>query len=214
MLHTLRGLYVITRPLPGGADALALAVEQAIAGGAVMVQYREKGASRARRSREARAVLEACRARGVPLVVNDDPALAREVGADGVHLGSSDADVAEARALVGDEAIIGVSCYNELERAVRAESEGASYVAFGSFFPSPTKPNAVRAEPALLETARRHSSLPICAIGGITPDNGGVLIAAGADLLAVLSGVFEAVDVREAAQAYSALFREKESHID
>lgn len=207
MPHALRGLYVITRPLPGGANALALAVEQAIAGGAAMVQYRDKSASATRRLQHARVVLEACRAGGVPLVVNDDPALAREVGADGVHLGSSDAGVGEARALLGDDAIIGVSCYNELDRALRAEMEGASYAAFGSFFPSPTKPNAVRARPSLLEAARERIGLPICAIGGITPDNGGELVAAGADLLAVLSGVFEAVDVREAAQAYGALFK-------
>ena len=214
MPHCLRGLYVITRPLPGGADSLARAVEQAIAGGAALVQYRDKNTSRERRLEEVGAVLEACRAGDVPLVVNDDPVLAREAGADGVHLGSGDAAVGEARALLSADSIIGVSCYNELERAVQAESEGASYVAFGSFFPSSTKPGAVRAQPSLLGSARRRTDLPICAIGGITPDNGLELVTAGADLLAVLSGVFEAPDIREAARSYSALFGTKEFPID
>lgn len=202
----MRGLYVITRPLPGGGEALATAVEATLQGGARLVQYRDKGADYARRVEEVRALLAVCRAHDVPLIVNDDVALAAETGADGVHLGKDDSDVPAARERLGARALIGASCYNELERALAAERRGASYVAFGSFYPSPTKPEAVCAEPALLTEARARLSVPICAIGGITPANGGALIRAGADLLAVLSGVFDAEDKTTAAAAFARLF--------
>lgn len=207
MLPGFSGLYVITRPLPGGPDALAKAVDRAMAGGAVMVQYREKSADQARREQEAKAVLETCRRRRVPLVINDDLELARKIGADGAHLGREDATVQAARQSLGAHAIVGVSCYNELARAQAAERAGASYVAFGSFFPSPTKPGAVRATPDLLQEARKQVALPLCAIGGITPANGGELVDAGADLLAVASGVFEAGDIHDAARRYAGLFK-------
>lgn len=206
MRHPLSGLYVITRPLPGAAGTLAEAVSEAIAGGARLIQYRDKSESTRRRREEAGAVMEVCREKGVPLIVNDDVELAATVGADGAHLGERDDAPGRARAALGPNAIIGVSCYNELERARRAVADGASYVAFGSFFPSPTKPNAVTAPPGLLRDARRELDVPVCAIGGITPENGAGLIAAGADMLAVLSGVFEAVSVREAACRYARLF--------
>lgn len=206
-MHTrLSGLYVITRPLPGGGSALADAVRRAIAGGATLVQYRDKSRNGERRRAEASAVLEACRVAGVPLIINDDCDLAARVGADGVHLGATDASPGEARDTLGSDTIIGVSCYNELERAIEAEAAGASYVAFGSFFPSSTKPNAVRAHPELLREARHRLSIPICAIGGITAENGAELVKAGADMLAVLSGVFECVDPEEVAGRYAALF--------
>lgn len=206
MLRQTTGLYAITRPLPGGPGSLADAVAQAIEGGAVLVQYREKGGSAESRAAEAAAVLRVCRAAGVPLVINDDIELARTVGADGVHLGADDASVAHARGALGEHAIVGVSCYNELARAVDAERDGATYVAFGSFFPSPTKPNAVQATGELLREARQRVGLPLCAIGGITPENGRELVEAGADLVAVISGIFEASDVRRAAQRYARLF--------
>lgn len=208
MLPRITGLYVITRALPGGPEALAEAVDEAVAGGAVMVQYRDKSGDEARREREARAVFETCRRREVPLVINDDLELALNVGADGVHLGRDDATVQAARHALGPRAVVGVSCYNELARAQAAERAGASYVAFGSFFPSPTKPDAVRATPDLLREAREIVSLPVCAIGGITPANGGRLVEAGADLLAVASGVFEASDIRDAAEHYAGLFKQ------
>jgi thiamine-phosphate pyrophosphorylase len=213
MLPRINGLYVITRALSGGPEALANAVDQAVAGGAVMVQYREKNGDEARREQEARAVLETCRRRGVPLVINDDLDLARNIGADGVHLGREDATARAARRALGPHAIVGVSCYNELARAQAAERAGASYVAFGSFFPSPTKPGAVRATPDLLREARERVSLPVCAIGGITPANGGELVAAGADLLAVASGVFESGDILDAAERYAGLFRQASKSI-
>jgi thiamine-phosphate pyrophosphorylase len=202
----LRGLYAIT---PGhGPQGMPLAnrVRLAVAGGARMVQYRDKTSDADRRRREIRELLEVCRAGGVPLIVNDDVELALEIGADGVHLGRDDPDPAAARRRLGPEAIIGVSCYGQLERAREAQAAGADYVAFGRFFPSATKPQATPADPGLLRRARRELGLPLVAIGGITPENAPALLAAGADLLAVIHGVFGQDDVRAAAAAYARLF--------
>lgn len=151
------------------------------------------------------ALRSACKDTGVPLLINDDAALAAELGADGVHLGEHDGDIASARRLLGDDAIIGASCYDDIERARRLAAEGASYLAFGAFFPSPTKPNARRASLQLLRDSA-HLGLPRVAIGGITPDNAPSLVDAGADLVAVISGVFDAPDPVAAARAYLSLF--------
>ena len=151
------------------------------------------------------ALRSACKDAGVPLLINDDAALAAELGADGVHLGEHDGDIASARRLLGDDAIIGASCYDDIERARRLAAEGASYLAFGAFFPSPTKPNARRASLQLLRDSA-HLGLPRVAIGGITPDNAPSLVDAGADLVAVISGVFDAPDPVAAARAYLSLF--------
>jgi thiamine-phosphate pyrophosphorylase len=200
------GLYVITdgRLIPEGK--LLDQVEQAIAGGAVLVQYREKFRNRQERYRDARALVALCTRRKVPLIVNDDVALALAVEAHGVHLGRHDTSIQQARQRLGPRAIIGISCYNHLELAQRAAVLGASYVAFGRFYASKTKPQAVHALPSLLLQARREIELPIAAIGGITPENGGELLSAGATLLAVIHGVFGQPDVRVAARNYSALF--------
>lgn len=206
MNQHLKGLYLISRPAPDGSEALLAAVRAALQGGARLVQYRDKSGDGERRRAEALALLRACRKYDAPLIVNDDVALAAEIGADGVHLGARDPDPAEARAHLGPGALIGVSCYDDLERALKARSAGADYVAFGSFFPSPTKPAATRADPALLGEAVRRVRLPVCAIGGITPDNGAALVHAGADMLAVVSGVFDAADPRRAAADYARLF--------
>ncbi len=204
-----RGLYVI-------ADAVCdkRAVSEAIAGGAVVVQYRDKSKPSAERRRQAAVLRRACHRLGVPFIVNDDPELARRVGADGVHLGRSDIPYAVAREILGPAAIIGVSCYDDLEQACEAAAAGADYVAFGSFYPSASKPDANPAEPAVLGQARRRLSIPLVAIGGITPDNGSRLIGAGADLLAVIRGVFGSGDHREAdpkaaARRYAGLFEAK-----
>ena len=151
------------------------------------------------------ALRSACKDAGVPLLINDDAALAAELGADGVHLGEHDGDIASARRLLGDDAIIGASCYDDIERARRLAAEGASYLAFGAFFPSPTKPNARRASLQLLRDST-HLGLPRVAIGGITPDHAPSLVDAGADLVAVISGVFDAPDPVAAARAYLSLF--------
>ncbi|ROR34793.1 thiamine phosphate synthase [Inmirania thermothiophila] len=200
------GLYVLTDGALTPGARLLPAVAAAIRGGARLVQYRDKGGDARRRLEEATALAALCRRAGVPLVVNDDPALARAAGAAGVHLGADDPDPAEARRLLGPQALVGVSCYDSLARAEEAAAAGADYVAFGSFFPSRTKPAARRAPPALLQRARARLALPLVAIGGITPDNGAALVAAGADLLAVVHGVFGAADIEAAARRYAALF--------
>jgi thiamine-phosphate pyrophosphorylase len=177
----------------------------ALEGGAALLQYRDKTHDAARRLCEASALAKSCREFRVPLIVNDDVELARSSGAAGVHLGEDDGGVPEARAALGADAIIGVSCYDSLQRARDAAAAGANYLAFGAFFPSITKPGARHARPQLLRDAREFG-LPLVAIGGITAENGGSLIAAGADFLAVVSGVFGASDIRAAARRYKKLF--------
>lgn len=201
-----RGLYAITPDEPS-TDRLLARVEPVLAAGISCLQYRNKPASPALRREQAGAVLARCRRQGVPLIVNDDVELALELDADGVHLGGDDGDVSEARARLGAHAVIGVSCYDNYERAVDAASRGASYVAFGAFHPSPTKPHAGRAEPSLL-TRSTALGIPCVAIGGITPVNAPALVAAGADLLAVISGIFDAPDPAAAVRAYLSVFQE------
>ena len=196
------GLYAIT---DGPRDDLVTAARAALEGGAAMLQYRDKTGDAERRLREAREIAALCRTFAVPLIINDDPELARASGAAGVHLGEDDAAIAGARAALGAHAIIGVSCYNSLQRAQDAVGRGADYLAFGAFFPSRTKPGARHATLDLLRDAR-GLGLPLVAIGGITHENGGSLIEAGANYLAVVSGVFGASDIRAAAQRYAELF--------
>jgi thiamine-phosphate pyrophosphorylase len=196
------GLYAIS---DGPRPDLLGVCEAALRGGTAMLQYRDKTDEPARRHQEASALTTLCARYHVPLIVNDDVELAAKVGAAGVHLGKGDATLADARARLGAQAIIGVSCYGSIERARRALHEGADYVAFGAFFPSPTKPNAQRTTPDLLRAAK-PLGLPLVAIGGITPDNGQLLLDAGADFLAVVSGVFAAADGAAAARRYAALF--------
>jgi thiamine-phosphate pyrophosphorylase len=206
-----RGLYVITDATLAGTSNLGAQVEQALLGGARCVQYRDKGLDRQRQRREAAALVRICRARGTALIINDDPELAAEVQADGVHLGKDDADIGRARRLLGPRGVIGVSCYNRLELARAAQAAGADYVAFGRFFASASKPQAVQAQPQLLTAARAEIHLPLVAIGGITPENGAALVRAGADMLAVIHGVFGQPDVRRAAQAYARCFDPEEA---
>lgn len=200
-----RGLYAITDGAPD-IERLSAAVTAALRGGAVVIQYRDKSSDHARRETEAKRLCAVCHAHGARFIVNDDVMLAAECGADGVHLGKDDSAFHEARRRLGAEAIIGVSCYNELARAEHAVQLGADYVAFGSFYGSTVKPEAVRAAPELLTEAKRRWDVPVVAIGGITPENGAALVAAGADLLAVITGVFGAADVTAAARRYTELF--------
>lgn len=206
MTLTLDGLYAITPDSSPNPASLAAQVALAISGGARLIQYRDKGANDRERHARGLALLTVCRQADVPLIINDDLELAVALGADGVHLGRDDADPRAARERLGATAIVGVSCYNDLRLAETAERAGASYVAFGSFFPSITKPHAVRAAPGLLTEASRRLRIPTVAIGGITPENGGPLIAAGARLLAVITGVFDQPDIAAAARAYTNLF--------
>jgi len=204
----LRGLYAVTPDIADTADLLRRA-DLALLGGARLVQYRNKRADVTLRRDQAAALLAACRRHGARLIVNDDLPLALAVGADGAHLGREDGDLGAARAALGPNRLLGISCYDELERAREAKRIGADYVAFGSFFASPTKPAAVRAPLTLLRDARTGIGLPVCAIGGITLANAPLLIAAGADLLAVISDLFEAPDIRARAAAYTSLFTER-----
>jgi len=198
-----RGLYLIT---PDDANTTRLLARvAAVLPHAALLQYRNKSASDPLRCAQLQALLPACRMAGVPLIVNDDWPLAAELGADGAHLGEDDGDMRTARNALGDEFILGASCYDDPARAEASVVAGASYLAFGAFHPSPTKPAARRANRDLLRESRRHG-LPLVAIGGITPDNAPALVAAGADLIAVISGVFDAADPVAAACAYARCF--------
>lgn len=201
-----RGVYAITPDEPSTARLVAR-VAPVLTAGVVCLQYRNKAAPAPLRREQAGALLGLCRAAAVPMVVNDDLELAIELGADGVHLGGGDGDIASARARMGSAAIIGASCYDSLQRARDAAAAGASYIAFGAFHPSSTKPDARRADPSLLVDSA-SLGLPRVAIGGITPRNARALVAAGADLLAVISGVFDAPDAVAALHAYQAAFQE------
>lgn len=199
------GLYLITSDNLS-AEALPPAVDAAIQGGAVLVQYRNKRLPAAAKLAQGQCLRKLCRERNVPFIVNDDVALAAELEADGVHLGKDDAGIVEARRVLGNGAIIGVSCYNSLDLAHQAAALGADYVAFGRFFPSSTKPLASPAEVETLRLAKAALNIPLVAIGGITPANGAALLAGGADFLAVVEGVFGQADPELAAKAYGRLW--------
>ena len=204
------GLYAITPDEPDTAELLRK-VRLVLLGGARVVQYRNKTANAALRLKQAQTLRELTREFAVPLIVNDDVTLAQQIDADGVHLGGTDGSVAEPRVVLGNGRLIGVSCYNRVELAYDAARQGVDYVAFGSFFSSPVKPDAVAATPDLLRQARRELHVPIVAIGGITPHNGTQLIGAGANALAVISAVFAAPDVEGAAREFSNLFEQGKS---
>jgi thiamine-phosphate pyrophosphorylase len=208
----LRGLYAITPETEDLARLVALA-RCAIDGGARLVQYRTKRLPARARLRQAQALLDLCRGLGVPLIVNDDLDLAIGIAADGVHLGRDDGDPRDARARLPD-AILGVSCYDDPGRALAAAEAGADYVGIGSVFPSATKPLAVRSGLAAIAEVKRRSPVPVAAIGGITPANAAQAVAAGADMLAVISSLFDAPDVTAAARALSRPFdTEAHSHV-
>lgn len=202
-----RGLYAITQTDNKSADTVINEVTAAIKGGAVVIQYRDKNPQDAYFL--GGELLKVCHRYGIPLIINDDIELAALLGADGVHLGKDDSDLTLARNRLGPDAIVGVSCYNSLERAVAMQTQGASYVAFGRFFPSSSKPLAAPATIETLRAARYLLRIPIVAIGGILPENGSQLISAGAGLLAVIGGLFDS-HPEHSASLYEALF----SHTD
>jgi len=199
-----RGLYAITEDEPDTQRLLAR-TGLVLDAGAAWLQYRNKGASVRMREHQARALQPLCRRHGVPLIINDDWRLAAAMGADGAHLGSDDGELVAAREALGSTALLGASCYDDLALAQRAVAGGADYIAFGAFFPSPTKPHARRAAAGLL-IAAATLGVPRVAIGGITPDNVRPLLAAGADLIAVISGVFGAADPAQATRDYLSCF--------
>lgn len=198
-----RGLYAITQTENKSGDTIINEVAAAIKGGAVVVQYRDKNPIDA--PFLARELVKACHQYNVPLLINDDIELAALVGADGVHLGKEDGAIAQAKKQLGSAAIIGVSCYDFVEQALAAQTQGATYVAFGRFFPSNSKPLAAPAHIETLRQAKLALTIPIVAIGGILPENGKQLLAAGADLLAVIGGLFDD-QPEQSAKAYQTLF--------
>ncbi len=204
LICSISGLYAIT---PDEQDTLRLLslVKLVLQGGARVLQYRNKSGSVALKFEQAMALRELTREFAVPLIINDDATLAMQVDAEGVHLGGKDGSVAAARAILGTDKIIGVSCYNQLSLAHEAKIQGADYVAFGAFFASMIKHSAPVASIALLSQARREIGLPIVAIGGITKEKGASLLTAGADALAVISALFGAEDVLLAARQFANL---------
>ena len=205
--HRILGVYAITDPIAGEGKELLEHVQQALEGGVRVLQYRDKSAQSHRQLTECRALLEMCNAHQATFIINDDVELAAAVGAHGIHIGKNDAALAKARQQLGPDAIIGVSCYNQLPLAISAAEAGADYVAFGRFFASRTKPDAIQAELEILTQAKAELSLPVVAIGGISPENGSQLIEHGADALAIIQGIFAQPDIRAAAERHAALFQ-------
>ncbi len=205
-LPAIKGIYALTPDCVDTVDLLKR-VLLALAGGVQILQYRNKIADSALCLIQAKALRELTREFGVTFIVNDDPQLAAKVDADGVHLGAADGEIAAARALLGHNKLIGVSCYNQLQLARNAVKAGADYVAFGAFYSSKIKPSSAVASLALLKEARAELQLPIVAIGGISADNGAALVQAGADALAVISAIFDADDIQLAAQNLTKLSR-------
>jgi len=205
--HTpLRGLYAITDEalLPG--PLLLERVQAALRAGLAVLQYRNKKSPADVRLEQVRELLALCRHYNTPLLINDDVALCRTAEADGVHLGQGDLGLRQARDQLGPRAIIGITCHSDLALASSAQAEGASYIAFGRFFPSLTKPHAVPADIGILPRARAALDIPIVAIGGINAENGGALITAGADMLAVIHDLFAFPDVESRARKLNSLF--------
>ena len=205
MKAEVKGLYAVTPDIADTSELL-VRVEAALAGGARLLQYRNKTAGAALQQAQARALLALCREHGVPLIINDHLELALALDAHGLHLGGADGSIASARERLGPGRILGVSCYGRLENAHAAAAAGATYAAFGGFFPSKVKPGTARTPIALLGAAKCELRMPVVAIGGITLDNAPALLAAGADSVAVISALFEAPDVKLAARRFESLF--------
>ncbi len=199
----MKGLYAITE---SDSENLIKKVTLALEGGVKILQYRNKNANIQQQLQEAIELATLCKKFDTHFIINDDIYLAHKVMADGVHLGREDGSLTEARELLGGRAIIGVTCYQDINIAIEAEKQGADYVAFGSFFASPTKPQAPRASLDLLQQAKQQLSLPICAIGGITLDNASILIDSGADMIAVISSLFATDNITATATQFSAKF--------
>ena len=209
MAKLINGLYAIT-PETGDTARLLRDVEAALRGGASMLQYRAKKLAPNLKANQAQALQSLCKKYRVPLIINDDTILAASLSASGVHLGSRDMPIGEAHQSLLSGMLVGVSCYDQLDLAIEAEKNGADYVAFGSFFPSTTKPNAVRPSLDLLREARREITCPIVAIGGITLENAFLLIEAGADAVAVISALFDTPDIEATARDFASLFRRRQ----
>lgn len=206
-MKSLSGLYAITDTRLIPESRFAKTIELALKGGARIIQYRDKTSDHSKRLRQASEVKHLCDQYQALCIINDDIELALTVDADGLHIGRDDGVLTEIRQQLGNHKVIGVSCYNQLALAKTAAEHGADYIAFGSFFPSPTKPDAPTASLELLTQARNQIQTPICAIGGITLNNANQLLEAGADMLAVISDVFANEDVLSASKAFNTLIK-------
>lgn len=205
-MNELHGLYAITDPQLTPHETLLERVEQALAGGAAVLQYRDKTASIEQKIRDGKALKQLCQSYAIPFLINDDVELALMLKADGVHVGQSDTAVSAARARFGHSGIVGVSCHGDQALALKAVGDGANYIALGRFFQSQTKPEAPPCSLEVLREVRRKVSVPIVAIGGVTTDNAPQLIEAGADMVAVIHGLFGSGDIRATALTFSDLF--------
>ncbi|MEY3979020.1 MAG: hypothetical protein RLZZ375_449 [Pseudomonadota bacterium] len=202
----MKGLYLVT-PDWDDTEKLVAASEQAIAGGASVLQYRHKTATHELRMEQAAALLALCRRLNVPLIINDHTALCEQLDADGIHVGGTDASVAQVRAILGEDKIVGASCYGDLQLARDAAAAGASYVAFGGFYPSRVKKYEVTTPSDIITRALVEIDLPLCVIGGMTPNNARPLIELGAHSVAAISSVYAAANHRAAAEEFAVLFR-------
>jgi len=202
---SLRGLYLVT---PDWDDTAALLVrtEAALAAGAAMLQYRHKRASEALRREQAAALLALCWQYQRPFIINDHIDLCLSLGADGVHVGGLDVSVAEARAALGPALIVGASCYGERERATLAAQDGASYLAYGGFYPSLVKQYAVTTDVDIVGWSKASFDLPCVVIGGMTPEKAAPLVERGADMVAAISSVYGAQEPGAAARDFVSLF--------
>ena len=201
----MKGLYLVT-PDWDDTERLLAVTEQALLGGAALVQYRHKHANASQRLAQAGALLTLCRRYRVGLVINDFAELCIALDADGVHVGGTDASVAETRQLLGADKIVGASCYGDLQLALTAREQGASYVAFGGFYPSLVKKYPVTTAPDIVARARARIALPVVVIGGMTAGNAAPLVAQGADMVAAISSVYGAPDPLLAAREFAQLF--------
>ncbi len=202
----LKGLYAITDQQLIAEQRFAETIESALLGGASIIQYRDKSSNQLKRYQQASILCSLCRQYQATSIINDDIELAKAVNADGVHLGKADHSLIEARQTLGDSAIIGISCYNDISLALNAENNTADYVAFGAIFSSPSKPEAVVAGLDIIAKAKQQLSIPICAIGGITQDNIHQVIRHGADMTAIISSLFSANDIAHSARKLAQYF--------
>ncbi len=201
----MKGLYLVT-PDWDDTDRLVNITAQALNAGTALVQYRHKTASETLRKEQASALLALCRRHGVPFIINDHLSLCQQIDADGLHVGGMDSPVAKVRADIGADKIVGASCYGDLQLARDAAAAGASYIAFGGFYPSRVKTYDVTTPRDMVSRAKRELSLPVCVIGGMTPDNSRPLVEEGADLVAAISSVYQSEFPFEAAAAFARLF--------
>lgn len=203
------GLYAISDQHLIPEHRFSTAIEQALLGGARIIQYRDKSDDTDKRLKQANAIQKLCARFGAVSIINDDIALAKSVGADGVHLGRDDDAIELARTQLGSSAIIGISCYDDIDRAITAQLAGADYVAFGTMFASSTKPEAITAGPDIIRAAKARLDIPICCIGGITSRNLSQVVEQGADMAAVISDLFSASDIKQASTALSCHFEQR-----